>query len=411
MGGELSSLLKLYQHLHANPEISFQEKETAKVLAAELEKIGFEVSTSIGGHGGGGVLKNGAGPTVLVRTDLDALPVKEATGLAFASKRTTTDDLGKTVPTMHACGHDVHMACWTGTARVLAHFKNDWSGTLVFIGQPAEERGAGAKAMLADGLFKNFPVPDYCLALHVTSDQPVGTLGFTSGFAMANVDSVDITVRGVGGHGSQPQSAKDPIVLAAQIVLALQTIVSREIHPLEPAVVTVGSIHGGTKHNIIPNEVKLQLTIRSYTDAVRDQILAAIKRISLGTAQAAGVAKDRLPIVTVKDEFTPSAYNDPALAKRITDTMADWLGKGTLIKRRPTMGGEDFGMYGRTGHKVPIFMFALGTVSSDLLKRFRAAGKPLPMVHSSTYAPDIEPSLRTGVTATTAAALDLLVKK
>ena len=215
---EIPSLLELYQYLHANPEISFQEAKTGQRLGTELKTIGFKVTQNVGGHGVVCVLKNGKGPTVLVRTDTDALPVKEATGLPFASTRTTTDDLGKTVPTMHACGHNVHMACWTGTARVLAHFKQDWSGTLVFIGQPAEERGAGAKAMLADGLFRKFPVPDYCLALHVSSDQPAGTLGFTSGFAMANVDSVDITVRGVGGHGSQPQSAKDPIVLAAQIV-------------------------------------------------------------------------------------------------------------------------------------------------------------------------------------------------
>jgi hippurate hydrolase len=408
--GELPSLLKLYQHLHANPEISFQEKETAKTLAAELRRAGFEVSTGIGGHGIVGVLKNGAGPTVLVRTDLDALPVKEATGLAFASKRTTTDDLGKTVPTMHACGHDVHMACWTGTARVLAHFKNDWSGTLVFIGQPAEERGAGAKAMLADGLFKNFPVPDYCLALHVTSDQPVGTLGFTSGFALANVDSVDITVRGVGGHGSQPQTAKDPIVLSAQIVLALQTIVSREIHPLEPAVVTVGSIHGGTKHNIIPDEVHLQLTLRSYSDDVRAKLIAAIRRIVKGQAMAAGLPEAKHPLVKVKDEFTPAAYNDPKLVTRINGVFKTWLGEGALFERKPTMGGEDFGRYGRTTHKIPIFMFRLGAVSPAAVKRAQALGQSLPSLHSAKFAPDTA-CLKTGVTAMTAAVLELVGKK
>ena len=408
---ELPSLVSLYKHFHANPELSFMEAETAKRLAAELRTAGLKVTTGVGGHGLVGMLKNGDGPTLLIRTDLDGLPVREETGLPHASKKQMTDDLGNTVYTMHACGHDVHMTSFVGTARLLGKLRDRWSGTLVMIGQPAEERGAGARAMLADGLFKRFPLPDYCIALHVASDQPAGTIGYNSGYVYANVDSVDITVRGQGGHGSQPQASKDPIVLASQIVIALQTIVSREVHPREPAVVTVGSIHGGTKHNIIPNEVKLQLTVRSYTDKVRNQILASIKRISLGTAQAAGVAGDRLPVVTVKDEFTPSAYNDPSLAKRVTDTMADWLGKGILIKRQPTMGGEDFGMYGRTEHKIPIFMFALGTVSSDLIKRFRAAGKPLPMVHSSTYAPDIEPSLRTGVTATTATALDLLVKK
>ena len=408
---ELPSLVSLYKHLHANPELSFMEVKTAKRLAAELGAAGLQITSSVGGHGLVGVLKNGDGPTLLIRADMDGLPVQEETGLPYASKKQMADDLGNTVYTMHACGHDVHMTSFVGTARMLGQLRDVWSGTLVMIGQPAEERGAGARAMLADGLFKRFPVPDYCIALHVASDQPAGTIGYNSGYVYANVDSVDITVRGQGGHGSQPQASKDPIVLASQIVIALQTIVSREVHPREPAVVTVGSIHGGTKHNIIPNEVKLQLTVRSYTDKVRNQILAAIKRISLGTAQAAGLAKDRLPIVIVKDEFTPSAYNDPGLAKRATDTMAEWLGRGTLIKRQPTMGGEDFGMYGRTKHKIPIFMFALGTVSPDLIKRFRAAGKPLPMVHSSTYAPDIEPSLRTGVTATAAAALDLLGKR
>jgi len=407
VAAELPSLVSLYKHFHANPELSFMEAETAKRLAAELREAGLTVSTGIGGHGLVGVLKNGNGPTLLIRADMDGLPVREETGLPHASTKQMADDSGNTVYTMHACGHDVHMTSFVGTARLLGQLRDRWRGTLVMIGQPAEERGAGARAMLEDGLFKRFPVPDYCIALHVASDQPAGTIGYNSGYVYANVDSVDITVRGQGGHGSQPQASKDPIVLASQIIIALQTIVSREVHPREPAVVTVGSIHGGTKHNIIPNEVKLQLTVRSYTDKVRNQILASIKRISLGTAQAAGVSKDRLPVVTVKDEFTPSAYNDPALAKRVTDTMGDWLGKGMLIKRQPTMGGEDFGMYGRTEHKIPIFMFALGTVSSDLIKRFRAAGKPLPMVHSSTYAPDIEPSLRTGVTATTATALDL----
>ena len=370
----------------------------------------MKVTTGVGGHGIVGILKNGPGPTLLIRADMDGLPVQEETGLPYASKKQMVDEQGNTVYTMHACGHDVHITSFVGTARMLGQLRDQWSGTLVMIGQPAEERGAGARAMLADGLYTRWPVPDYCIGLHVASDQPAGTIGHNSGYVYANVDSVDITVRGQGGHGSQPQAAKDPIVLAAQFVVALQTIVSREVHPREPAVVTVGSIHGGTKHNIIPNEVKMQLTIRSYTDAVRNQILASIKRICLGTAQAAGLAKEQMPIVTVKDEFTPSAYNDPVLAKRVTDTFAAWLGKGALIKRQPTMGGEDFGMYGRTKHKVPTFMFALGTVSTDLIRRFRATGKPLPMVHSSTYAPDIEPTLRTGVTATTAAALELLKK-
>jgi len=409
VAAELPALQKLYQKIHANPELSFQEKETAATLAAELRQRGFKVSTGIGGHGIVGVLKNGEGPTVLVRCDMDALPVKEATGLPFASKKTATDGAGKTVPVMHACGHDINMTCWAGAARVLAHFRKDWRGTLVFIGQPAEERGAGARAMLGEGLFKKFPVPDYCLALHVSSDQPAGTLGFTSGYAMANVDSVDITVRGVGGHGSQPQSAKDPIVLSAQIVLALQTIVSREIHPLDPAVVTVGSIHGGTKHNIIPDDVHLQLTLRSYSDEVRAKLIAAIQRIVNGQAVAAGLPEAKHPVVKVKDEFTPAAYNDPKLVARVNGVFAEWFGKDILIERKPTMGGEDFGRYGRTEHKIPIYMFRLGAVSPAALKRAQAQGEPLPSLHSAKFAPDTS-CIQTGVTAMTAAVLELLSK-
>ena len=406
---EIPSLLKLYEHLHANPEISFQEEKTGLRLGAEMKKLGFEVTQNIGGFGVVCVLKNGKGPTVLVRTDTDALPVKEATGLPFASTRTTTDDLGKTVPTMHACAHDVSMTCWNGVARVLTQLKREWKGTLVFIAQPAEERGAGARAMLADGLFKKFPLPDYCLALHVSADQPAGTLGYTSGFAMANVDSVDITVRGVGGHGSQPQSTKDPIVLAAQIVLALQTIVSREIHPLDPAVVTVGSIHGGTKHNIIPDEVHLQLTIRSYSDEVREKLIAAIKRIAIGQAMAAGLPEEKHPVVKVKDEYTPAAYNDPKLVARVNGVFEKWFGKDVLIERKPTMGGEDFGRYGRTEHKIPIYMFRLGGVSSAAMKQAQALGQPLPSLHSAKFAPDTA-CIKTGVTAMSAAVLELLSK-
>ena len=273
---ELPSLVSLYKHFHANPELSFMEVETAKRLAAGLRAAGLKVTTGVGGHGIVGILKNGPGPTLLIRADMDGLPVQEETGLPYASKKQMVDEQGNTVYTMHACGHDVHITSFVGTARMLGQLRDQWSGTLVMIGQPAEERGAGARAMLADGLYTRWPVPDYCIGLHVASDQPAGTIGHNSGYVYANVDSVDITVRGQGGHGSQPQAAKDPIVLAAQIVVALQTIVSREVHPREPAVVTVGSIHGGTKHNIIPNEVKMQLTIRSYTDAVRNQILARI---------------------------------------------------------------------------------------------------------------------------------------
>ena len=410
ISAELDSLVALYKHLHANPEISFQEEKTALRLAREMKGIGFKVAEKVGGHGVVGVFKNGDGPTVLVRTDTDALPVKEATGLAYASKQTTTDDRGVEVPTMHACGHDVHMACWVGAAKVLTSLREHWSGTLLFIAQPAEERGAGARMMLADGLFEKFPVPDYGVALHVTHDQPVGTLGWTSGFALANVDSVDVTVKGVGGHGSQPQSAKDPIVLAAQIILNLQTIVSREIHPLEPAVLTVGSIHGGSKHNIIPDDVHLQLTLRSYSSEVRKHLISSIERICRAQAEATGIPKDRFPMVKVKDEFIPATYNDPALVKRVTGVFADWFGKSALIERKPTMGGEDFGRYGTTKHKIPVFMFRIGSVSPATIKRARSAGQPLPTLHSSIYAPEPEPTITTGVTAMSAAVLDLLKK-
>jgi len=408
---ELSGLLDDYRHIHSHPEISFQEKNTAAYLAAALRKVGFDVATEVGGHGIVGVLRNGDGPTVLVRTDMDALPVKELTGLPFASEATTRDDQGNEVPVMHACGHDINMTCWLGAARTLTRLKQHWSGTLVMIGQPAEERGAGANAMLNDGLFKRFPLPDYCVALHVNADTPAGTVGYVPGFAMANVDSVDITLRGVGGHGAFPHSTKDPIVLAAQTVLALQTIVSREINPTEPAVITVGSIHGGTKHNIIPDEVRLQLTLRSYTDEVREQTIAAIRRLARGLAVAAGIPEDRLPVVTVKDEFTPAAYNDPELTERLAGVFKTWLGEGNVYRRQPVMGGEDFGRYGRTEHKIPICMFSLGGVSSESVKASLASGKGLPSLHSAVFAPDSEPAIRTGVTAMSAAVLDLLGQK
>jgi hippurate hydrolase len=312
---------------------------------------------------------------------------------------------------MHACGHDMHMTALVGVARVLAQMKDRWQGTLVLIGQPAEERGGGASAMLKDGLFTRFPKPDFCLALHDSADLAAGTLGYTPGFAMANVDSVDITVRGLGGHGAHPDKTKDPVVLAAQIVLALQTIVSRERDPLESAVVTVGSIHGGTKHNIIPDEVKLQLTVRSYTDEVRTQTLAAIQRIARGQAIAAGIPDDRQPVVNVEAEFTPATYNDPKLTGRLVSVFNGWFGTTNVLQRKPSMGGEDFGDYGRTEHKIPICMFSVGGVKTETLKESLRTGKPLPSLHSSLWAPDAEPTIKTGITAMTAAVLELMEKK
>jgi amidohydrolase len=266
---KLPQWIKTYKHLHQNPELSYHEKQTANQMVSHLKKMGFKVSSNIGGHGVVGILKNGKGPTVMMRTDMDALPIVEETGLPYASKAITSDDSGADVGVMHACGHDVHMSVWMGTTELMSELKSNWSGTLIAIAQPAEEKGAGAKAMLEDGLFERFPTPDYAVAMHVNSQSPAGTVGVVKGFALANVDSVNITIRGVGGHGAYPHSTRDPVVLSAQIILALQTIVSREIDPTQPAVVTVGSIHGGTKHNIIPDEVHLQLTLRSYTDEVR----------------------------------------------------------------------------------------------------------------------------------------------
>lgn len=395
---------QLYKHLHANPELSFREEKTAAKIAEELQRLDFEVTSNIGGHGLVGVLKNGMGPTVLVRTDLDALPVEENTGLEYASKVRTTDGQGNEVGVMHACGHDAHMTVFVGTARLLSQLKNQWRGTLVMIGQPAEETGTGAKAMLEDGLFTKFPRPDYCLALHSNASLPAGKVGVCEGYALANVDFVDLKIRGVGGHGAYPHTTKDPVVIAAQIVLALQTIVSREIKPIEPAVVTVGSIHGGTKHNIISDEVDLQLTLRSYSDKVRNQTIAAIKRISKGIALAAGVPEDRLPTFTVREGFTPATYNNPELTRRTAKAMRLALGDENVLQTEPVMGGEDFGRYGRVEPEIPICIFWLGTVDPKNLQK----GTPLPSLHSSLFAPVPEPTIKTGVIAMSAAVLNLL---
>lgn len=408
---EFPSLLNLYHHFHRNPELSFHEEKTAARLADELKKLGFEVTQGIGGHGVVAVMTNGAGPTLLVRADMDALPVVEETGLDYASRVKTKDAEGNEVGVMHACGHDIHITSLVGTARVLTSMKEAWKGTLVMIAQPAEERGAGARAMLADGLYTRFPRPDYAIALHVDAGIAAGQIGYVSGFAMANVDSVDITIRGRGGHGAYPDQTKDPIVIAAQVVLALQTIVSREISPIEPAVVTVGSIHGGTKHNIIPDDVHLQLTIRSYKDEVREQIMEAIRRITKGISVAAGVPEELAPLVKIQDEYTPAAYNDPKLTERVVGVLSQLLGEGNLLPREPVMGGEDFGRYGREEPRVPIFMFRLGSVPAERARASQTEGKPLPSLHSSLYYPDPEPTIKTGVRAMSAAAIDLLQPK
>ena len=404
---EYAGLEALYKYLHSHPELSYQEEQTAARLAKEIRALGFEVTTGVGGHGIVAVLKNVTGPTVLVRTDMDALPVTEATGLPYASKARMRDRYGKDVGVMHACGHDMHMTCWLGTARVLAGMKDCWHGTLVFIGQPAEEVGGGARRMLDDGLFKRFPRPDYCLGLHCDGRKPHGHVAYAEGLMMANVDTIDITVRGKGGHGSAPHTTIDPIVLAARIVLDLQTIVSRETNPTDAAVVTVGSIHGGTVHNIIPPEVKLQLTVRTLKDDVRKHVLEAIARI---TKAAAAGARAPEPIIRIDlDDFTPAVFNNAALAKKTTNLFRELLGPDHVHEEGPVMGGEDFGRYGRAG--VPIFFYFLGTVAPEKYTASKQpGGKGLPSLHSDLYYPIPEPTIRTGVLTMSAAVLNLVGK-
>ncbi len=413
---ELPSLVETYKHLHSNPELSHFEERTASFIAEELRRLGFEVTERVGTYrqpsltsfGVVGVLRNGRGPTVMLRTDLDALPVEEKTGLPYASKATMNNEAGEEVRVMHACGHDLHMTCFLGAARLLAGMKDRWRGMLVMIGQPAEERGTGARAMLDDGLYTRFPKPDYVIALHTDASLEAGKVGYREGFALANVNSVDITIRGAGGHGAYPHTTKDPIVIAAQVVLALQTIVSRETSPFDPVVVTVGSIHGGTKHNIIPDDVHMQLTVRSYTEEVRKNVLASIERITKNVALAAGVPQERAPIVAVnEDEFTPATYNDPQLTQRLTRALQKVLGNDNVVEKEPVMGGEDFGRFA-LGGDIPISLFWLGGVDPEKKQRFASEGKPLPSLHSSEFAPLPEPAIRTGVTALTTAVLELM---
>lgn len=397
----LTELVELYRHFHAHPELSFMEKETAARLAKELRAVGAEVTEEVGQTGVVGVLKNGAGRTVLLRTDLDALPVTEQTGLAYASQVKVKADAGET-GVMHACGHDIHITNLIAAARWLAAHKDQWKGTVIFLGQPAEERGSGAQKMLDDGLFTRFPKPDYCLALHCDAELATGKVGVRGGFALANVDSVDITLVGRGGHGAYPHTTIDPIVMAAQLVLSLQTIVSREIKPIEPCVITVGSIHGGTKHNIIGSDCHLQITVRSYSDEVRQQLHDAIVRRAKGVAVGAGAREPKIEFT----EGTPAMFNDEKLAARLREVFVRELGEGNIDDPEPSMGGEDFSQYGRAG--VPILMFRLGTIEPKRLARMKELGQQPPSLHSPLYYPDAEETLVTGVQTTVAAMLELL---
>ena len=404
---EYPALEAIYQNLHAHPELSFMEANTAALVARELRALGFEVTEKVGNTGVVGVLKNGTGPTVLIRGDMDGLPVKELTGVPWASTAVVKDLMGRDQPAMHACGHDMHVTNLIGTARVLVALKTHWRGTLIMVAQPAEEIVAGARAMLADGLYTRFPKPDFALALHVSSVYPAGVVGHTEGPVYASVRSVDITVRGVGGHGSAPHTAKDPILLASQIVVALQTIVSREVKPGTPSVVTVGTIHGGTKRNIISEEVKLELTLRSFDDAVMDQLVAAIRRICAGTAQAAGLPADRLPVVTVSDEKAPVTINNPELTRRVVAAFTGWFGAERVKARPPVTGAEDFSEFGRTVPPVPIFIWGVGAADPERFAAAQRAGVPLPSNHSPLAAFVPDPTLKTCVISMTAAVLEL----
>jgi len=400
-------LLDLYKDLHQNPELSYKEFKTSKKLSLILKDLGYEVTNGVGGNGVVALLKNGEGKTVMLRADMDGLPVKEKTGASYASKTKTLNDDGQEVFTMHACGHDVHMTVLIGSAQYLIQNKSDWSGTLMLILQPAEEVSGGARNMIKDGLFTKFPRPDFNLALHVSSGMEAGKVGYLPGWAMANVDAVDITVKGVGGHGAYPHTTKDPIVLSAQIINQLQTIVSRQIAPTDPAVVTVGSIHGGTKHNVIPNEVKLQLTLRSYTDEVRNKTISEIKRIVRGTAISAGLPEELFPVIEIKDEYTPAVFNHPELVEKLRISFEKSLGKGNAVKVSPVMGGEDFGMYGRVEPIIPTALFWLGAVNKNVYQKAIRDDIVLPSLHSDLFLPDAEPTIDTGVKAMTGAALDL----
>jgi hippurate hydrolase len=414
---ELPSLLGIYKDIHSHPELSGYEERTAALIAKELRAAGCQVTEHLGkyensklkGYGVVGVMKNGDGPTVLVRTDMDALPVEEETGLPYASKTVAQNDEGKDVHVMHACGHDAHMAAFIGTARALAKLKDQWHGTIVFVAQPAEETGNGARALLKDGLYEKFGKPNFALGFHDKADLETGHIGVTEGYTYANVDSVDVTVRGVGGHGAYPHKTKDPIVLAAEMINDWQTIASRENNPLDPIVVTVGSIHGGTKHNIIPDEVKMQLTVRTYKAETRDRVLAAIERIAKGIAAAGGVPPDRAPIVSAsKDQFTPATYNNPELTKRLISVWKTSLGNDNIKIVDPTMGGEDFSEYSLPDHSIPAVDFHIGAVDAAKIAEFKQAGKELPTLHSSKFAPVPEPTIRVGIIGMTAAVLELM---
>ncbi len=407
---EIPYLRELYIDIHKNPEISLMEKETSIKLANELRKVGFEVEENFGGYGIVGILKNGEGPTILYRTDMDALPMEEKTGLPYASKVITKNIDGNDVGTMHSCGHDMHMTVWTGTARALVDRKSEWSGTIIMIGQPAEEIGAGAAMMLNAGLYEKYPIPDYGIALHASPTIPSGKVGFGKGYIMANTESVDIKIFGQGSHGAVPHMSIDPIVTASMIVMELQTIVSRNLNPLDDAVITVGSIKGGTKHNIIPDEVNLQLTIRTYKEEVRNLIHKRIKEICNGIAASMGLDESRWPKIIMPEQYTPANYNDEILIDIMTNVSNFIIGKENVVTVEPQMVGEDFARYGSTKENIPTAMYWLGTVPKERMDKYNAGEYALPALHSPFYYPEIDNSIRTGVKVSTESLIELFNK-
>ncbi len=406
----MPALIELYRDLHANPELSFQEFETAAKLAARARALGFEVTEGVGKTGVVAVMKNGEGPVVMLRADMDGLPVVEQTGLPYASTRRAVPASGVETGVMHACGHDTHMAAWIGTAQLMAARRNQWQGTLVMILQPAEEIGEGALAMLEDGLYTRFPKPDYVLAFHDAAQAPAGMIGYSKGFALANVDSVDVVVPGIGGHGAYPHTTKDPVVIAASIVTRLQTLVSRELNPLDPAVVTVGSFQAGSKHNIISDEARLQITVRSYADETRDHLLKGIERIARGEAIAAGMPDDKLPRVTVQVPYTPATYNTPDFTDQVMAGLKTRF-DGRVFEVPSVMGGEDFGQFLRADpDNIKSLIFWVGGAPMADWERAQKGEIELPSLHSPFWAPDAPVVIATATEALVAATLELMPK-
>lgn len=404
-----TDLEQFYKQLHQHPELSLQEEKTATLIAAELKGLGFEVTEGMGAHNLAGVYRNGKGPTILIRTDMDALPLEEKTNLPYASTIKGVNAVGDEVGVMHACGHDIHMTVFVGTARALIANKNQWKGTLVMVAQSAEESGVGADLFFEAGLYDKIAKPDYAIALHVNPFLAAGKIGYRENAFLASVDMIDIKVFGEGGHGAAPHTTKDPIVLAAQMVSAFQTIVSREIDPLQPAVVTVGSIHGGAVHNVIPDEVDMQLTIRSYSPEVRNQIIASLHQISEGLASAAGLPKEKMPVITIREPFIPATINDARLTQQLMGVFRQELGKENVQEMPLYMFGEDFSQFGIQAHKVPICMFWLGAVDPLAIEDSKKEGaEPLPSLHSPLFAPLPEPTIKTGIQAMATAAMELL---